>query len=71
MAHTTFTIEGMTCGHCVKAATKALESTPGVQSASVDLDSKQAKVEFDADQTGEDALFDAIRSADFEPVKKN
>lgn len=71
MATTTFGIEGMTCGHCVKSVTKALQSTPGVSSVQIELDSKQADVEFDSDLTNEDALFDAVRQADFTPVKKN
>lgn len=71
MISTTFTIEGMTCGHCVKSATKALEAVSGVSSAHVELDSKQAEVEYDPAQTNEDALFDAVKQADFTPVKKN
>ncbi|MDP8244504.1 MAG: heavy-metal-associated domain-containing protein [Candidatus Hinthialibacter antarcticus] len=70
MTSTTFLIEGMTCGHCVKSATKALESIPGVSSVQVELDSKQAVVEYDSGQTNEDALFDAVQQADFTPVKK-
>ena len=30
-------ITGMTCGHCVAAATKALEKVPGVEKAEVTL----------------------------------
>jgi copper chaperone len=32
---TTFTIDGMTCGHCVQAVTKALSAVPGVKVKSV------------------------------------
>lgn len=38
-------IEGMNCNHCRAAAEKALLNTPGVTSASVDLASKEARVE--------------------------
>ena len=37
-------VEGMTCDHCVKAVTGALESVPGVEKAIVSLDDKEAKV---------------------------
>lgn len=41
-------IEGMTCGHCVAAVTKALQRVPGVARAEVSLASGQAIVEGDA-----------------------
>ncbi|MBL4624972.1 MAG: cation transporter [Flavobacteriales bacterium] len=40
----TFTIEGMTCGACANTATQTLQSIEGVDSASVDFDSKTATV---------------------------
>lgn len=42
-------ITGMTCDHCQRAVTSALESVEGVQSASVDLDKGMAQVEGSAD----------------------
>lgn len=39
-----FTIEGMTCQGCVNTATQTLKKVKGVDSVSVDLDSKQAIV---------------------------
>lgn len=37
-------ITGMTCGHCVAAATKALESVAGVEKAEVTLNPGSAVV---------------------------
>lgn len=34
---TTFTVTGMTCGHCVAAVTEELTAVPGVTEVSVDL----------------------------------
>lgn len=34
-AATTLSIDGMTCGHCVQAVTKALSAVPGVKVTSV------------------------------------
>ncbi len=34
-----FTVEGMTCGHCVAAVREELEQLPGVTSVQVDLES--------------------------------
>jgi len=42
-------IEGMSCGHCSAAVTRALESVAGVVQARVDLAAGKATVEGDAD----------------------
>lgn len=43
-------INGMTCGHCEKAVTRALSQVPGVtRVVSVSRDEKRAVVEGDAD----------------------
>ncbi|RZU51862.1 copper chaperone CopZ [Krasilnikovia cinnamomea] len=34
---TTYTVTGMTCGHCVQAVTGELRSLPGVEDVQVDL----------------------------------
>lgn len=34
---TTFTVSGMTCGHCVSAVTEELSALEGVESVHVDL----------------------------------
>ncbi|MGV3615147.1 MAG: CopZ family metallochaperone [Fimbriimonas sp.] len=48
MSNTTqLKIEGMTCGHCVRTVSKALEGVPGVQSAAVDLTAGTASVVHD------------------------
>ena len=44
MNETTLLITGMTCGHCVAAVTRALQAVPGVQTAEVSLERKQAVV---------------------------
>ncbi len=38
-------VAGMTCDHCVKAVKGALERTPGVEKAVVDLSAGRATVE--------------------------
>jgi len=35
----TYTVAGMTCGHCVSAVTGELGGLPGVEQVKVDLDS--------------------------------
>ncbi len=41
----TLKIEGMTCNHCVHTVQQALSAVPGVKSAEVSLDQKQAVVQ--------------------------
>lgn len=54
---TTLTITGMTCGHCQKAVTEALESVEGVTKVDVNLESGMAKVEGSSDTS---ALISAV-----------
>ena len=42
-----FTVTGMTCDHCVRAITEAVNGVDGVQDAKVSLDEKKATVEGD------------------------
>ena len=37
MTSTTYTVRGMTCGHCVNAVTKEISEIDGVTSVEIDL----------------------------------
>lgn len=37
MSTTTYTVRGMTCGHCVAAVTEEITQIPGVSDVSIDL----------------------------------
>jgi len=56
-------VTGMTCMHCVGAVAKALQNVPGVESADVSLDDKQAVVTGNADTA---ALLAAIKEEGYE-----
>ena len=56
-------ITGMTCGHCVRAASKALEGVPGVDSAEVTLEPGGAVVKGHADTA---ALIAAVQDEGYE-----
>jgi copper chaperone len=51
-------IDGMSCGHCVRAVTKALEELPGVQVEQVSIGS--ASVSYDPGRIAPDTIIDAI-----------
>lgn len=52
-----YRVSGMTCGHCAKAVTSAVEAVPTVRRAVVDLDRGEVAVEV------EDARDQAVRAA--------
>jgi len=59
-------ISGMTCGGCVAAATKALQSVAGVQRVQVSLEERAALITAD-DRTSDAALDAALIKAGFKP----
>lgn len=64
MSQTTFSISGMSCGHCVKAVDKALAAVAGVTKAEVAIGT--ATVEFDDTQTSASAIGAAIDDAGYQ-----
>ena len=59
-----FKIEGMTCAMgCAKTIEKKLTGMDGVQKATVDFETKEATVEFDATIQTQESLINAIESA--------
>jgi copper chaperone len=56
-------VQGMSCGHCVKAVEKALARVPGVARAEVSIG--HAKIECE-EQVPRDALVAAIADAGYE-----
>ncbi|HLI51855.1 MAG TPA: heavy metal translocating P-type ATPase, partial [Thermomicrobiaceae bacterium] len=61
----TFDIEGMTCASCVRRVERALLKVPGVDEASVNLATEQAKVHFDAGSVTTDQLQAAVEKAGY------
>lgn len=55
-------IGGMTCAMCVGAVEKALRQLPGVESATVNLGSEQAYVNYDQTKTGLERMKTAIEA---------
>jgi Cu+-exporting ATPase len=62
----TLSVGGMTCAACQARVQRALQRTPGVQSATVNLMMANAAVRFDPAVVGSDALIAAIRSTGYQ-----
>jgi copper chaperone len=60
-----YTIEDMTCGHCVQTITKALNGLDPAAAVSIDLGSKTVDVTTAADRQ---AVEGTIRDAGYTPV---
>lgn len=64
----TIKVEGMSCGHCVMRVKKAIEGLEGVKKVDVNLENKQAVVEFDEGKTDVEKIKAAVRETGYEPV---
>ena len=53
-------VYGMSCEHCVKAATNALRAVKGVKEVRVSLEDKRAQVVYDDDTTSLGEMESAI-----------
>ena len=60
MATVTLKVSGMSCQHCVRSVTSALQSVEGVERAEVDLSKGRATVEYDAALTNPRALANVV-----------
>jgi len=58
-----FKVQGMTCGHCVRAVTGALQGVDPQARVEVDLAAKEVRVESEA---GAQALIEAIREEGYQ-----
>ncbi|MFI0369413.1 heavy-metal-associated domain-containing protein [Actinomadura sp. 1N219] len=64
MSTTTYTVTGMTCGHCVSSVTEEVEQITGVTGVEVDLPTGRVTVTSDAPI--DDALVkDAVEEAGY------
>ncbi|MVW74925.1 heavy-metal-associated domain-containing protein [Pseudomonas xionganensis] len=58
-----FNVEGMTCGHCIKAISEALQSRDPAAKVQVDLGKKEVRVDSQVDAT---ELMSAIAEAGYD-----
>lgn len=66
MEKVTLKIEGMSCGHCVSAVTKALRGVEGVQVENVAIG--EATVAYEPGTTNETAIAEAVADEGYQVV---
>jgi len=59
-------VTGMTCNHCVMKVEKVLKAVSGVKSASVNLESKLAVVEYESGTVDTEKLLSAVKNSGYE-----
>jgi copper chaperone len=60
MEKITLNVEGMSCGHCVKAVESSVGALNGVSSVKVDLEGKKVDIEFNQADVTIDKIKEAI-----------
>lgn len=64
MPTATFTVQGMTCSHCVASVTEEITEIPGVTDVTVDLDTGRVEVTSEG-PVGQDAVRAAVDEAGY------
>lgn len=66
MQNVTFNVQGMSCGHCVKAVETAVQKLKGIEEVSVNLENAQATVSFDEAQVSANSIKEAIEDQGYD-----
>ncbi|WP_043929893.1 copper chaperone CopZ [Bacillus sp. EB01] len=68
MEKTLLNVEGMSCGHCVKAVEGSVGKLDGVERVLVDLSAKTVAVEYNNDSVSLDKIKETIEDQGYDVV---
>lgn len=68
MEQTTLHVQGMSCGHCVKAVEGSVGKLEGVQSVKVHLEENQVDVAYDKEKVTLDQIKETIDDQGYDVV---
>ncbi|MBV9172257.1 MAG: heavy-metal-associated domain-containing protein [Chloroflexi bacterium] len=68
MATTILNVPDISCEHCERTITNALQPLPGVRMVNVDIPGKQVQVEYDESQVNVDRMKDVLQEEEY-PVQ--
>ncbi len=71
MSQVTLSIPNISCPHCVKAITTALQPAAGIRTVNVNIPAKQATVEFDEAQINLDRIKAILAEEDYPVASTN
>ena len=60
-----FSVQGMTCGNCVKHVEKSLQGIQGISYVEVDLGLHRATIEYDDQMVTPEAMADTLKDAGY------
>ncbi|WP_394237562.1 copper chaperone CopZ [Niallia oryzisoli] len=66
MEKVTLNVEGMSCGHCVKAVEGSVGALNGVSSVKVDLTNKKVDIEYNNDEVTLETIKETIDDQGYE-----
>ncbi|MBN6885735.1 copper chaperone [Cytobacillus horneckiae] len=66
MESVTLNVQGMSCGHCVKAVEGSVGEMKGVKTVAVDLQNGKVKVDFDSASVSLDEIKETIDDQGYE-----
>jgi len=65
MATTILNVPDISCEHCERTITNALQPLPGVRTVNVDIPGKQVQVEYDESQVNVDRMKDVLQEEEY------
>ena len=68
MATTVLNVPDISCEHCERTITNALQLVPGVRTVSVDIPAHQVHIEFDEAQVSVEKMKDILNEEDYPVV---
>ncbi len=66
MQNVTLNVQGMSCGHCVKAVESGVNELQGINEVSVNLEDAKVTVAFDEAQVSVEAIKEAIEEQGYD-----
>lgn len=68
MQNVTLNVQGMSCGHCVKAVEESVGQLAGVDTVKVNLDSAQVEIAFDETKVSLELIKETIDDQGYDVV---
>lgn len=68
MKNVTLNVQGMSCGHCVKAVESGVNELNGIDNVTVNLEAAKVDVAFDDAQVSVDDIKEAIEDQGYDVV---